>query len=116
MKMIALIAAVSVALSVAARADSQRWRDIPGADGIVYRVNLDSIKRKTMDHSDLPSGAKVLVYRDDGGPIDDQAFFTMVFDCRGRFMLWHHPEDTRRITPKSFASKLEDIACWGPTR
>jgi len=116
MKMIAMVATASIAMCAVAHAGTSRWREIPGSDGVIYRVNLDSIKRKTMDHSDLPSGAKILVYRDDGGQADDEAFFTMVFDCRGRFMLWHHPEDTRLITPKSFASTIEDIACWGPTR
>lgn len=116
MKTIALIAAALIAITHAARAESSRWKDIPGENGIIYRVDLGSIERKTMDHSDLPSGAKILIYRDDGGAPDDEAFYTMVFDCRGRFMLWNHPEDVRQINPRSYASRLEDIACWGPTR
>jgi hypothetical protein len=115
MKMIAMIAAAATTAMLCLPTHAEPFKDWKtiSVKGINYRISLGSIKRKTMDHADLPTGAQILVYRDDGGPPDDEAFFTMVFDCTGHFMLWHHPEDTRRINPDSMASQLEDVACWG---
>lgn len=118
MKMIALIAACTVALlGPAAAAEGKppgEWKIVHASKDVRYLISLKSIERKTMDHSKLIGEAHILVYRDDGKPFDPESFATMVFDCRGHFHQWNHPEEGEDIKSESIAEDLQEIACWAP--
>lgn len=116
MKMIPLIAAVSVAFCATACAGERPiWTAVGTKDGMTVFANLNSIERKAKGNVNLPTSAHMLIYRNDGTDKID-GFHIVGFNCRGRFVVWDHPDDLITIEPGSLASKLEDIACWGPTR
>ncbi len=118
MKTIALIAAATVAFCAVARAgDHPTWTTVGTKDGMTVLANLNSIQRKAKGNVNLPTSAHMLIYRDDGtGKMNEDGFHIVGFNCRGRFVVWDHPDDLITIEPGSLASKLEDLACWGPTR
>ena len=91
-----------------------RWVTVSSGDrgAPAYMVNIGSIHRRTMDHSQIPTGASILVYRAVGHRLDVEQFYTLVFDCRGHFMIWKHPETTDMIPGNSLISHIEDVACF----
>lgn len=114
MRTIALAIIALAALLARAAADPASWRTITTRDGVNYLLDVGSIERR-LDAAGLPTQAYLVVYRDDGGPPDARGFHVIWFDCRGSYRLLDDVETTRRITYGSVISRVEDVACWGPT-
>lgn len=112
-----IIAAVllGAAAHFTAGAEEPDWRTVGELDGVAYIADYHSIIRTAKTNINMPTQARITVYRHAGGEIDKRAFMVMRFDCKGRFGFWDDPASMEKIKVGSIASGLEDAACWGPT-
>lgn len=111
-----IIAAILLGIGIHfadAGSDGPDWRTVGELDGVAYIADYHSIIRTAKTNINLPTQARITVYRHAGGEIDKRAFMVMRFDCKGRFGFWDDPASMERIKVGSIASGLEDAACWG---
>lgn len=84
---------------------SPQWTRLENRDGAVYFVALNTIQR-VRGTGPIAGNVSMMVYSD-----KQHEFYTMLFDCRGSFMLWSDPATVRTIRAGTMARVFEQAAC-----
>lgn len=116
MNKILTAALLATALLGAARADplpvdlegrpvSPQWTKLESRNGAVYFAAFNTIQR-VRGTGPLAGNVSMMVYS-----ASRREFYTMLFDCRGKFMLWSDPDIVRPIRDDTMARVFEKAAC-----
>ena len=92
-------------LDLEGRPVSPQWTKVVGGNGGVYFAALNTIER-VRGTGPIAGSVSMMVFSQ-----KQREFYTILFDCRGKFRLYSDPDVVRTIREDSMVRIFEKAAC-----